>query len=524
MEWFRDLFGGDHHMSPHGYCLFWEPGLIWTHALSDTLIAAAYFSIPVMLVQIVRKRGDVQFSWIFWLFALFITACGTTHLIKVYNLWNAAYGLEGGIKVITAIASVGTAIVLKPMIPKILAIPSPLLLAEKNRELEIALEKVRFEAGERLKAEEALRQAQKMEAVGQLTGGIAHDFNNLLQVITGSMALISAGPDSPKVRKWARMGQEAAERGTKLTSQLLAFSRVQKLELRPLDPNPLVLGMQVLLQSTLGPSYRLEFDLGEPGRERHIMSDPTQIELAVMNLVINARDAMPDGGRIQVVTRYVDHPGDEEIASGAYLCICVEDEGIGMDEEVAARAFDPFFTTKGVGKGTGLGLSMVYGVAKQSGGRAELSSEAGKGTRVCMMLPVVDVDETQQEGISADPEAVTADILLVDDDDDVREMAGAMLEAQGHSVRAAQNAIEALTQIAERAPELVILDYAMPGMTGAELAREIKANGFDIPVLFATGYADTDKLKAAVGNAAIIYKPFTPRELQKAIAARLAQD
>lgn len=513
------MLGLNGDLTPHGYCLLWDPALVWTHVGADLLIAGAYFSIPIALVRIVRARSDIMFSWIFWLFALFITACGMTHLVSVYNLWFSAYELEAVIKVITAIASVGTAIVLWPMIPKILAIPSPLLLKQRNAELSAALERVKFEAGERARAEEALRQSQKMEAVGQLTGGIAHDFNNLLQALTGSVSLIAANPSSPKVKRWAEMAQLAADRGAKLTSQLLAFSRVQKLDVRPVVVSSIVEEMQDLLASTLGPQIKVVYDLVPQSERVQVLGDRTQIELAVMNLAINARDAMAGSGTIRIKTRH-ERVSDPELEEGEYLCLSVSDDGVGMTEEVKARAFEPFYTTKGVGHGTGLGLSMVYGIAKQSGGKVDIHSAPGSGTTVAIYLRIVGRAETTSPAVES-PAASgrSLNILLVDDDPEVREVAQSMLEALGHQVRSAAGGREALALIQEQPPELAILDFAMPEMNGAELAIRLRANLPQLPVIFATGYAETDSIRNAVGGAApLIAKPFTLGSLSEIIS------
>jgi signal transduction histidine kinase len=227
-----------------------------------------------------------------------------------------------------------------------------------------------------VQAEEALRQAQKMEAVGQLTGGIAHDFNNLLGAVMGGFDLIRRRADDPeRVRRLAESGLEAAERGARLTSQLLTFSRSQRLELKPLIVSDLVRNLGDLLARTLGPMIQLRFDL--EAEQQPVLSDPTQLEMAVLNLAINARDAMPDGGTLTLATRRRMVEGDAELAPGCYVELEVGDTGVGMAPEVAARALDPFFTTKGVGKGTGLGLSQVYGMARQPA--APCGSKAGRG-------------------------------------------------------------------------------------------------------------------------------------------------
>ncbi|HLL59638.1 MAG TPA: ATP-binding protein, partial [Allosphingosinicella sp.] len=427
---YLDVLTRARELAPHGYCLLWQPELIWTHVVADALIAAAYFSIPIAIVRFVRGRKDVEFSWIFWLFALFILACGTTHLMAIWTLWNADYGWEALIKVVTAIASVGTAIVLWPLIPKALAIPSPLQLKEANAELgqrvrerDEALSQLKREILERERAEAALLQAQKMEAMGQLTGGIAHDFNNLLQAMSGTLDLIAQKPHNPdQVRRWAERGMQAASRGARLTGQLLAFSRVQRLDLKPIEVDPLVDDLLDLLSRTLGSNVRVEIDLGDRGAV--VVADKTQLELALLNLSINARDAMPDGGTLTIATREAPHCDPASFPEGC-VQISVSDTGEGMPDEVRERAFEPFFTTKGVGKGTGLGLSMVYGVAKQSGGEVRIDTAPGRGTTVSIMLRRAAAGASPSTG--ADPATVTltragagGTVLVVDDDDDVR--------------------------------------------------------------------------------------------------------
>lgn len=524
MNWVTDFLEAGRRLAPHGYCLLWDPRLVWTHVISDGLIAFAYFSIPVALVRFVRRRADVQFSWILWLFALFIVACGTTHLLSIWTLWNADYGLEAVVKLITAVASVVTAVMLWPLLPRLLAIPSPGQLAEKNAHLEVALGQLTREIADRKRAEQALQQAHKMEAVGQLTGGLAHDFNNLLQSISGSFALIAKSPNSEKVLRWAELGAQAANKGARLTAQLLAFSRAQKLELKPVRVAPILADMHELLTTAVGKAMRIDMDLAASERFP-VVGDATQIELAVMNLVLNARDAMPAGGTIQIRTAVEELAGDAELKDGRYLRLVVEDSGTGMPPEVLERAFDPFFTTKGVGKGTGLGLSMVYGVARQTGGRAEIVSTPGVGTRVSILLPeAVGQDAATQPGAAPAPLLAGARILVVDDDPDVRTMTVAMLEDLGHRVSSAGSGQEALDLLRYEAPDLLLVDFVMPEMNGAELARAVRARGIVAPIVFATGFAESAAIEAALGEAPLVLrKPFDLVSLSRLIGEGLGR-
>jgi signal transduction histidine kinase len=534
---YLNMFRRASDLAPHGYCLLWQPELIWTHVVADTLIAAAYFSIPVAIVRFVTGRKDVAFSWIFWLFALFIVACGTTHLMSIWTLWNPDYGWEALIKVITAIASVGTAIVLWPLIPKALALPSPLQLKEANvelgeriRERDEALAQLKREIAERERAEAALLQAQKMEAVGQLTGGIAHDFNNLLQAMSGTLDLIAHKPgNADQVRKWAQRGLQAAQRGTRLTGQLLAFSRVQKLDLRPVPLAAMIEDLLELLSRSLGPSVRIETDIHSGGDA--VVADRTQLELALLNLAINARDAMPEGGTLSIRSR-VNDSCDPDIFPEGCIDISVSDTGSGMAPEVVERAFEPFFTTKGVGKGTGLGLSMVYGVAKQSGGEARIDTRPGEGTTVIVTLRRVSggdagaAPETPAAGEGADASSGGGGgrtVLIVDDDDDVRTTLRYALEALDYAVVEAVDGPSALALLREGRPDLAIVDFAMPGMNGAEVAREARALHPDLPVLFASGYADTEALQGALGSEMpLLRKPFQVSELAAMVAHGIA--
>jgi PAS domain S-box-containing protein len=377
---------------------------------------------------------------------------------------------------------------------------------------------------EQKQAEAALRQAQKMDAVGQLTGGIAHDFNNLLGAVVGSLDLIRRRPDDAgRVRRYAEAGLEAAERGAKLTGQLLAFSRAQRIELRPLLVAEIVGGMRDLLGSTLGPMVKLDFDLDED--RAPVLGDAVQLEMAVLNLAINARDAMgPAGGRlgIRTVVRRIDR--DPELKPGDYVELSVTDTGAGMPPEVLAKAFDPFFTTKGPGKGTGLGLSQVYGIARQAGGTARIESRPGRGTAVRLYLPrtaeVVGRAEGPEAGFDPGPRQPAGTVLVIDDDPDVRRMTVSSLEALGYHPLEAADGPSGLALMDGAAPDALVLDFAMPGMNGAEVARAVWARRPGLPIVFVSGYADTAAIESVAGDkAGVLRKPFRLDDLQQALSA-----
>ncbi len=516
--------------APHGYCLLWQPWLIWTHAVSDALIALAYFSIPLALIVFVRKRPDVAFGRVFGLFALFITACGMTHVLGIWNLWHGDYAAEALVKAITAAASVLTAIVLWPLLPKAIALPSPALLREANdalsariAERDDALAALQAEIREREKAEAALLQAQKMEAVGQLTGGIAHDFNNLLQVVNGSLEIIArrvAGDD--KLERMAASAQGAVDRAKRLTNQLLAFSRQQRLALRPIDLNALIGETTELLERTMLPAISISVESEDD--ELRVIGDHVQIELAILNLALNARDAMPGGGSLTLGLSATRLEGRDDVEDGDYVAIAVTDTGTGMSPEIVNRAFEPFFTTRPVGQGSGLGLSMVFGMVRQSGGTVEIESTLGAGTTIRLYLRRAAADALIYSG-DAVPDAsdirrlAGLTVLVIDDEADVREVIGAMLEDFGCMVRQADHGGEALKLIAEQQPDAMVIDFAMPGMNGADVARAVLARWPAIKVVFATGFAQSDAITEVMGqNAIVLRKPFGPGELAGALA------
>jgi PAS domain S-box-containing protein len=372
-------------------------------------------------------------------------------------------------------------------------------------------------------AEEALRQSQKMEAVGQLTGGIAHDFNNLLGAVVGCLDLIRRKPmDSEKVRRFAEAGLEAAERGTRLTGQLLAFSRSQRLELKPVVVAELVNRMGDLLARTLGPAVQLSIHADGDGA---VLADPTQLEMAILNMAINARDAMPAGGDLTIAMDIHRTQNDAELEDGEYVGLSVSDTGSGMPPEVVARAFDPFFTTKGTGKGTGLGLSQVYGVARQAGGTARIESQLGKGTTVCLYLPRTAAGASARvEPQASEPAEAPngATILVVDDDADVRRMLVASLDSLGYDVVEAADGRSGLAVLQEHAIDLMIIDFAMPGMNGAEVASIARQRWPSLPIVMASGYADTDAIERAIGkDAPVLRKPFRVSDLQVALEEAL---
>ena len=393
-------------------------------------------------------------------------------------------------------------------------------VAERTQQLEA-------EMAERQKAEEMLRQAQKMEAVGQLTGGLAHDFNNLLTGISGSLDLLGKRVAQGRINDLDRYivaAQGASKRAAALTHRLLAFSRQQTLDPKPTDVNRLVHGMADLIRRTVGPEITVEI-VGSVGLWTALV-DPSQLENALLNLCINARDAMPDGGRITIETanRWMDDriARERDVTPGQYLSLCVSDTGTGMPADVVARAFDPFFTTKPIGQGTGLGLSMIYGFARQSGGQARIYSEVGSGTMVCLYLPRHHGDGPEtldgDGGSGEAPRAVEGEtVLVVDDEPTVRMLVTDVLSDLGYAALEAEDGPAGLRVLQSKARvDLLITDVGLPGgVNGRQVADAARVLRPGLRVLFITGYAEN----AVVGNGqlgpdmAVLTKPFAMDDL-----------
>ena len=377
-------------------------------------------------------------------------------------------------------------------------------LARFNETLE---EQVAERTSALMQAEEALRQSQKMEAVGQLTGGIAHDFNNLLAGISGSLEIISnriAQGRHNDVERFTAAAQGAAKRAAALTHRLLAFSRRQTLDPKPTDPNRLIRGMEDLIRRTTGPGVQLEV-VASAGLWP-VLIDAHQLENAVLNLCINARDAMPNGGRLTIETgnRWIDArtAKAQDLEPGQYVSICVSDTGTGMAPEVAARAFEPFFTTKPLGEGTGLGLSMIYGFVRQSGGQVRIYSEPGQGAMVCLYLPRHHGAVEEGEGISEVEQAPRAQagetVMVVDDEPTVRMLVAEILHELGYQCIEASDGAAGLKLLQSEARiDLLVTDVGLPGgMNGRQMADAARLERPDLKVLFITGYAEN----AVVGN------------------------
>ncbi len=392
-SYFQKLLG-EQGLAPHGFCLLWDPALIWTHVIADALIGIAYFSIPIVIARFLTQRRDVAFSWIVWMFAAFILACGATHFFSIWTLWNPDYGLEALLKLVTAAVSVFTAIAMWPLLSKAVALPSPVQLQRLNDDLTVrvaerdaALQALAEASAERERVEDMLRQAQKMEAVGQLSGGIAHDFNNLLTIVMANIdRAMRLPPGDARKTTALTSALSGAERAAKLTDQLLSFSRRQPLQPELHDLNAILSGLHDLFDATLGPSISIATDFASDLWPVQI--DANQTENAVLNLVGNARDAMPSGGVLTL--RTFNAPATDADAPQDHVVLEVSDTGAGMSDEVAQHAFEPFFTTKPLGQGTGLGLSQVYGFINQSHGEIGISSTPGAGTTVRICLPRAD--------------------------------------------------------------------------------------------------------------------------------------
>lgn len=392
-------------------------------------------------------------------------------------------------------------------------------------ELAATNKRLRDQIKERERVEAALQQMQRLEVVGQLTAGVAHDFNNLLTVILTSANFLTRDLEKGVFTKSPQRLQnirEAGERGAKLTSQLLSFSRRQRLEPVALNLNDTIAGMRELLGRALGGSVWVETDLADDLWSALV--DPTQTEMIILNLAINARDAMPQGGQLrlgtwnEIVYRLPQRPEDPE--PGAYVVLSVSDSGCGMSAEVLAKAFEPFFTTKAVGKGSGLGLAQVFGFAKQSGGGVSIDTAENAGTTLRVYLPSVARTAVSVVSASDMPGRADADdkhrtILLVDDDPDVRSVTAMMLVSLGYSVVEADSGEEALKKL-DAGIELLLTDFAMPNMTGGELAEIVRREHPHLPIMFITGFADIDILD--VDPQLIVQKPYKEEELAKKLA------
>jgi signal transduction histidine kinase len=395
------------------------------------------------------------------------------------------------------------------------------LVCERTEALEQANAQLRAESDRRERAQAALLQAQKIETMGQLVGGVAHDFNNLLMAVIGNLDLLAKGMSGdPRQARLLNGAMEGARRGATLTHRLLAFARKQELQSRATDVLALVEDMRELIQRSVGPM--IEVTITADGRLPPVSVDPNQLEMALLNLAVNARDAMPSGGVLSIgLDQRLASAGEAGLPPGAYVRLSVEDTGEGMDAATLARAVEPFFSTKGVGKGTGLGLSMVHGLANQSGGAFHLESQVGIGTRAELWLPTAqDAVKQCAPAPAAEALAAPATILLVDDDVLIANSTVALLEDLGHKVVEAHSGSEALSLVeGGLSPDLVITDHAMPGMSGTDLALRLRAQHPELPVLLATGYAEL------AGEPTIdlprLPKPYTQQQLSSEISRLL---
>ena len=401
--------------------------------------------------------------------------------------------------------------------------------AELQQQVAEATRGLREQMIERSRVEDSLRQAQKMEAIGQLTGGIAHDFNNLLTAVTSSLDLLKKRiAHDERAVSLLDNAVNGAERGARLTQRMLAFARRQELSIAPVNLVTLVSGMEGLIERAVGPSVSLHTDI--PADLPCVGADANQLEAALLNLAVNARDAMPNGGDLLVRARLAtdEERGKSRLPPGRYVLLSITDFGVGMDAATLSHAVEPFFTTKGVGKGTGLGLSMVQGLAEQSGGKLRISSEVNRGTVIEILLPVTSAaQDVEPSPDVCEPAAIDArergTILIVDDDELVLQSTVALLDDMGFSVVEAHSGMDALDALEERAPiDLVLTDHAMPGMTGLQLAGRIGQLWPELPVILATGYA---QLEGDVPtNVRRLAKPYRRADLESAIAQTLTID
>jgi len=374
-------------LNPHGICLGLRPELLYTHMASDALIGLAYFSIPLALGVFLWRRRDVNFGWMIWCFVAFIMACGLTHLMHIWTVWRPDYGVEALIKAFTAVVSVVTAVALWPLLPRLIAIPSPAKLQAAVAERDAAIISLERETQERIRAERQLAQAQRNELMGQLIGGVAHDFNNLLMIVSANVARAKRRTDDKDITQPLDHAVEAADRASRLTRQLMVFSGRHIARTERGDLNEMVRASIALMEAVTGENIVVRTELSP--QPLVVELDLAEAQSAFMNLLLNARDAMPNGGDITVTTAAVE--------ACEFAILRVRDTGIGIPPANKERIFEPFFITKDVDHGTGLGLSQVLGFARQSGGRVDVDSDGSDGATFTIWLPLAGANEAQNE-------------------------------------------------------------------------------------------------------------------------------
>jgi signal transduction histidine kinase/CheY-like chemotaxis protein len=526
-------------LTPHGACLSWTPELIWLNVVSDACVAGAFFATAFVLTYFVwRRRRHVMFGGVFWAFAFFAAVCAVTRLLSILTMWVPAYDIEAITKGLLAPISLAITAALLMMLPRILVLPTRIQLAEAYAALEEEVSQRRKAEAmvrrfQEIEAHEAqVRQAQKMEAIGQLTGGVAHDFNNILTVITGTIEILGeAVKDRPPLAQIADLISAAAARGADLTKHLLAFGRRQPLQPRSTDINALVVDAARLLRPTLGEDIEIESMLAHDLAPALI--DPSQLSTAILNLALNARDAMPGGGKLTLETKnaVLDENyarANSEVRPGNYVMLAVSDTGQGIPSNLLQKVFEPFFTTKDAGRGSGLGLSMVYGFVKQSGGHIKIYSEEGHGTTVRLYLPQAaggPEEATTDAGISGS-EGGDEFILLVEDDALVREYVVTQISRFGYHTLAASNGAEALAIIErDERIDLLFTDVILPGgMNGHELATEALQRRPGLKVLYTSGYAENALVHHGRLDAGVLLlpKPYISSDLARMLRIALA--
>jgi signal transduction histidine kinase/CheY-like chemotaxis protein len=548
------LFSSNGFM-PHGMCYLWQPDILALQVIADSAIALAYLSIPFTLVYFVRRRKDLQFNGIFMCFAVFIIACGTTHLMEIWTIWEPVYWLSGAVKALTALASVPTAILLVRLVPQALRIPSPAALQRANSSLALEInERKRAEAEirrindvlearvvERTREIEAayqsLRQTQeasiqheRLRALGRMASGIAHDINNALTpatLYTQSLLDHDTGL-TPKARGDLAVIQQAIDDVTQTVTRIKEFYRGRDANAvrAPID-------VKVLLEQVVELSRARWADMPQKrgividvatehgARVLPILGVQGEIRDALMNLVFNAVDAMPEGGTLTLRSHGAHH----------HVTVEVCDTGIGMSDEVRARCLDPFFTTKGE-RGTGLGLAMVYGMAERHGAVLEIDSEPGAGTVVRLVFPAATPHEGSTLSVGTPRSGVQGlRILVIDDDELLRQSMRAILEREGHRVSVApggRSGIEVFTAAFQRGErfDTVITDLGMPHVDGRAVAAAVKSVSSDTPVILLTGWGqhlrDGNEIPPQVDR--MLSKPANLSELRAALAELVAYE